>query len=62
MGKMEKIDLLEISISTWFSEIMVLKITVLYKIKPINNDLNFRLKQTHAILHESTLFSQVDKK
>lgn len=62
MGKMSKIDLLEISISTWFSEIMVLKITVLYKIKPINNDLHFRLKQTYAILRESTLFSQVDKK
>ena len=62
MGKMGKIDPLEISISTWFFEIMVLKITVLYKIKPINNDLHFHLKQTYAILRESTLFSQVDKK
>ena len=62
MGKMSKIDLLEISISTWLFDIAAVKIIVLYKIKPINNDLNFRLKQTHAILRESTLFSQVDKK
>ena len=62
MQKKGKIDRLEISTSTWFFAITDVKITVLYKIKPINNDLNFRLKQTHAILRESTLFSQVDKK
>ena len=62
MGKMSKIDLLEISISTWLFDIAAVKIIVLYKIKPINNDLNFRLKQTCAILRESTLFFQVDKK
>ena len=62
MQKMGKIDRLEISTSTWFFAITDVKITVLYKIKPINNDLHFHLKQTYAILRESTLFSQVDKK